>query len=624
MGEASGYYVVRDMEIDSVRVMERLSNTIPLSASKSEIRPGSFDRLLRQTFGPGGLGIDIDNCSTALLIVPGQRLRLYDLGSPEEGFEPSATLSFNESIIGEAIAAKSPRILGEVSGDLPDRFQAYLWGCGYRSALIFPVYLCGVSVGTINFASIRPNAYSREHLELLTGVRRELNELVCSTPIFDGIKSRLSKVPAIRQMAEKLIRMRDWQEVYDFLSNSIKNLFDLSDLIIGLRIKGSGEGLALGEGVSAAPWRKLSGESNLSCGDRLEILDESRIGRDFVPINSDTKSVLLAPLKLNDSVRGELVLESRRPNCFSWEDTYIIGPLVDSLALIIERAEAERQIGKLARELENKSIELMALGVTVEKLDQQRSNLLHFVAHDIKSPLMAIRGYGQMLQSYFLNTVSEESDVINEIVGICDRLLRLIGDRASSFKEEELDNLVVNRKKMKIDKAIADVAKEFYAIAAGKKVRLKMELEEDLPAVEFDRDKIQSALANLLDNAIRFSRPGQTVTVGARRIFLSEVAKNDNITEILPPNPPGLKRRKRKLHREFVEVWVGDHGPGVPKVYREKIFEKYFRGPGSMETRPNLGLGLYVVKQIIKAHEGYLKIESVPGGGSKFIFGIPV
>lgn len=580
--------------------------------------------MLRQIFGPDGLGIDIDNSSIALLIVPGQKLRLYDLGSSEEGFEPSATLSFNESIIGEAIAAKSPRILGEVSGDLPDHFQAYLWGRGYRSALIFPVYLHGVSVGTINFASTRPNAYSREHLELLTGVRRELNELACSIPIFDGIKSRLSKVPAIRQMAERLSQIRDWQEVYDFLSNSIKNLFDLSDLIIGLRIKGSGEGLALEEGVSAAPWRRLIGDGNLSCGDRLEILDESRIGRDFIPLNSDTKSVLLAPLKLNDGVRGELVLESRRPNCFSWEDTYIIGPLVDSLARIIERAEAERQIEKLTRELENKSIELMALGVTVEKLDQQRSNLLHFVAHDIKSPLMAIRGYGQMLQSYFLSTVSEESDIINEIVGICDRLLRLIGDRASSFKEEELDSLVVNRKKMKIDKAIVDVAKEFYAIAAGKKVKLKIELEEDLPAVEFDRDKIQSALANLLDNAIRFSRPGQTVTVGARRVFLSEAAKNENITEILAPEPPGLKGRKHKLHREFVEVWVGDHGPGVPKVYREKIFEKYFRGPGSMEARPNLGLGLYVVKQIIKAHDGYLKVESVPGGGSKFIFGIPV
>jgi signal transduction histidine kinase len=127
--------------------------------------------------------------------------------------------------------------------------------------------------------------------------------------------------------------------------------------------------------------------------------------------------------------------------------------------------------------------------------------------------------------------------------------------------------------------------------AANAGVNLQVEVEPGLPSLELDRERILNALINFLTNAIKYSPHDGLITLRARK------------------------------HDQGVYFSVSDQGPGVPQQYQSRIFERFFRVPGT--RKKGIGLGLSIVRDFVRAHHGRVGVASEPGQGSEFFFILP-
>jgi two-component system sensor histidine kinase KdpD len=123
---------------------------------------------------------------------------------------------------------------------------------------------------------------------------------------------------------------------------------------------------------------------------------------------------------------------------------------------------------------------------------------------------------------------------------------------------------------------------------------VELDAPADLPAVLADASQVERVVANLVENAAKYSPA------------------------------PGTIRLTACTHGDEVRLQVDDQGPGVPVEYGEEIFKKFYRLPGAQGAAPGTGLGLTISRRIVEAHGGRIWAENRPGGGARFTFTLPV
>jgi signal transduction histidine kinase len=144
-----------------------------------------------------------------------------------------------------------------------------------------------------------------------------------------------------------------------------------------------------------------------------------------------------------------------------------------------------------------------------------------------------------------------------------------------------------------------------------------------------DGKAIQQALVNLIDNAIKHSPKGGTVTVGldvtsdeCRVTSGQETGKGGRVRE--PSRSPGESDSLVTRHPPHVTLFVEDHGDGIPPEEHEKIFERFYRSGSELRRQTQgVGIGLSIVKHIVEAHEGKVRVRSAVGEGSRFTIELP-
>jgi len=266
----------------------------------------------------------------------------------------------------------------------------------------------------------------------------------------------------------------------------------------------------------------------------------------------------------------------------------------------------------------------------IKRLESVRADFVANVSHELRTPLTAIKGYAETL----LNGALKDPETAQRFLEIIDRhserLSRLIDDLLT------LSNLELGKTELRKEEIVlADVVNEVFEIVREKAERggvtLVRHCPPELPSLTGDSDRFQQVLVNLIDNAIKYTPAGGTVTVSAKSVRSSEFGvqraeefqvssfkfqgQNQGETGDGRRETGSLSSqsaiRNPQSAIEWLEIVVSDTGCGIPAEDLPRLTQRFYRVDKARSRElGGTGLGLAIVKHIVQAHHGFLRIES--------------
>jgi len=229
----------------------------------------------------------------------------------------------------------------------------------------------------------------------------------------------------------------------------------------------------------------------------------------------------------------------------------------------------------------------------LRRADELKTELLHAVSHELRTPLASIlASAGSLRQRDVSWTDRERDEFVSAIQDEALRLDRVVGNLLDLSRIEN-GSLVPHKAWHDVGALVEDVAGRLRPVTVGHPV--KLDVPEDLPPVELDYVEIQQVLANLVENAAKFSPPGSEIGI--------RVARNNG----------------------DVRFEVSDHGPGIPAADADRIFAPFVRlGRPGMRTPRGVGLGLAIAKRLVEAHDGTIWVDPERKDGTRVMFTLPV
>ena len=270
-------------------------------------------------------------------------------------------------------------------------------------------------------------------------------------------------------------------------------------------------------------------------------------------------------------------------------------------------------VQELLQEREITYRNLLAAYLKLQEVNRQKTVFLASAAHELKTPLAVIKGYYDLLLTSSLGRLTEKQrDILEESKESCERLVRLVS-MFLNYSALESGKLVLQMRENDLRDCLEEMATRWLEAFQRKGVKMEKHLDPSIPTFKFDYQKVQQAAANLLDNALKHTPKGGTVTLRARPHFwerrVAEVKRNEE------------RRRFRLPRPNSVEVSVSDSGPGIAPEHHQEIFEDFVRVD---RNTSGMGLGLAIAKRLIQAHRGKIWVESEAQKGSTFAFLLPM
>ena len=270
-------------------------------------------------------------------------------------------------------------------------------------------------------------------------------------------------------------------------------------------------------------------------------------------------------------------------------------------------------VQELLQEREITYRNLLAAYLKLQEVNRQKTVFLASAAHELKTPLAVIKGYYDLLLTGSLGKLTEKQrDILEESKDSCERLVRLVS-MFLNYSALESGKLVLQLRDNDLRDCLEELTKRWSEAFQRKGVRLEATFDPSIPSFKFDYQKVQQAAANLLDNSLKHTPAGGSVTLFAGPHFWER--------RVTSAAPSSERRRFRLPRPNSVEVSVADSGPGIPAEHHQEIFEDFVRVD---RNTSGMGLGLAIAKRLIQAHRGKIWVESEPNAGSKFTFLLPM
>jgi PAS domain S-box-containing protein len=425
---------------------------------------------------------------------------------------------------------------------------------GLKSVIAFPVVDSGTVIGVIELLAAHVRKVEDDEVTMLSTVGVEIGQF---------------------------IRRSDTAQALRRSEADHRAIFERSPIGI-VRISGDGDLVEANPALLIMLERDFETIRDSTWPDLLRAYDQAAARQRFAP--------LLAGIASIGSMQVRAATGSGKWRWLQLTAT----PIPDSsgrpehLLVMIEDVTTVRETSdQLAEALESQR----AANANLEKLDHTKTEFLSIVSHEFRTALTGIQGFSELIRDGGL-----EPDEVRAYGGYifndADRINRLIGDML------DLDRMESGRMSMRSgDVDINEVLTEAMARAGTglTQVEFKSDLDPRLPIVMGDRDRLIQVVSNLVNNAIKYSPDGGTVTLSTR----SEGG--------------------------YALVSVADTGLGIPPDEIGHVFERFRRvRSGAAQSIPGTGLGLTIVKQIVEMHGGKIWVESAVGHGSAFHFTVPL
>jgi signal transduction histidine kinase len=343
------------------------------------------------------------------------------------------------------------------------------------------------------------------------------------------------------------------------------------------------------------------------------------------------KSILCTPIIYQGRMTGVLYLENNlATGAFTKQRLKVLDLLSSQVAISIENARlyeglktATKELEEYSRTLEQKVEErTIALSEEIdirkkaeeaaEEANRIKSNFLSTVSHELRTPLTSVLGFARIIRKKLDESVlpalkfedrkaakslGQIRDVTEIIVSEGDRLTALIDD-VLDLAKMEAGKIAWNVQQISVVDVIDRATTAVSSLLEQKSLALIKEIEEGLPEISGDRDRLIQVVINLLSNAWKFTNAG-SITVHASLTTMDE-------------------------ERQFIKIGITDTGIGISPKDQEKVFEKFSQIGDTLTDKPKgTGLGLPICREIVECHGGSIWVESEHGKGSTFFFTIP-
>lgn len=233
------------------------------------------------------------------------------------------------------------------------------------------------------------------------------------------------------------------------------------------------------------------------------------------------------------------------------------------------------------------SLVIVRAATRERRLANLKSDFVANVSHELKTPLSLIRMFAELLQSGRVGNDEKREKYTGIIVSESERLTALI-DNVLDFAKAERGSAAYELQLADLGEVVGQATELCRVRAERENVTLELFIEDDLPLLKLDERAVETAVTNLIDNALKYAKEGGWVRVEVRRT------------------------KKRRL-----EVIVSDRGPGIPEEERARIFERFVRADPASKTRGS-GIGLALVQAVAEAHGGKVWVEPHSPRGSQF------
>lgn len=297
------------------------------------------------------------------------------------------------------------------------------------------------------------------------------------------------------------------------------------------------------------------------------------------------RALVLVPLVDRGGMVGMLAAYFERPRVISSEELRLTRAIASHVGEALARKHAEAEIARLFDQAQSAR-------ATAESAAESRERMLAVVAHDLRNLLHA----AQLRSSLLIRRVTNKEtntlvhDDLDAIRSSMEGMSRLIDDLLDTAAIDT-GRLSISVRRCTVDELFAEMLDTARLLAEDRAVEIICEARPSARTLCCDRERILQVLANLVSNAVKFSPRGGPVQLGC---------EHDS---------------------QEVVFAVRDRGPGIPAEARARVFDRYFKAD---DSRPGVGLGLYISKALVEAHQGRLWIESSPGSGTQVFVALPL
>jgi PAS domain S-box-containing protein len=230
----------------------------------------------------------------------------------------------------------------------------------------------------------------------------------------------------------------------------------------------------------------------------------------------------------------------------------------------------------------------------IKQVEKIKSDFIATVSHEFKTPLTSLMMGTSLINEESIGALNyQQKDIIAAIKEDSEKLLSLVNNLLTLSKIES-NNSIFNMEPNSINEIIEESMKGFSEQAKNSGVELSCKLDSDIPMVKADFEKVTWVINNLISNALKFTKAGDSILISAFR------------------------------NQDKLCVSVKDTGIGIPEEYREKIFDKFVQVKQYDDASRGTGLGLAIAKEIVEAHGGEIWCESQLAAGSEFLFTLPI
>lgn len=228
------------------------------------------------------------------------------------------------------------------------------------------------------------------------------------------------------------------------------------------------------------------------------------------------------------------------------------------------------------------------------KLDKLRKDFIANVSHELRTPISMLQGYSEAIIDDIAGSEEEKKEMAQVIYEESLRMGRLVNDLLD-LARMEAGHITLKFDRVELQPYLNRIAYKFYGLAKEKDIKIVTRMEDEHISWEFDPDRMEQVLTNLIDNAVRHTPEG-------------------GIVEVI----------QRSEERHGLLVDVKDSGSGIPEEDLAFVFERFYKADKARTRgRSGTGLGLAIAKNIIDAHDGYITVNSLPGKGTTFTFILP-